>query len=82
MRMLLLKVKPKRLVEYKRRHEAVWPEMRAALRETGWHSYSLFLQADGLLVGYLETDDFQAAIGGMAARDVNERWQPRDGFFL
>jgi L-rhamnose mutarotase len=78
----LLKVKPERLDEYKRRHEAVWPEMRAALRETGWHNYSLFLRADGLLVGYLETEDFQAALRGMAALDVNERWQREMGFFF
>jgi len=71
----LLKVKTDRLDEYKRRHESVWPEMREALRETGWRNYSLFLRADGLLVGYLETDDFPAALQGMALRDVNERWQ-------
>jgi L-rhamnose mutarotase len=51
----LLKVKSDRLEEYKKRHEAVWPEMLQALRETGWHNYSLFLREDGLLVGYLET---------------------------
>jgi L-rhamnose mutarotase len=71
----LLKVKPDRLEEYKARHQAVWPEMQAALRETGWHNYSLFLRDDGLLVGYLETPDFEAARAGMAAREVNERWQ-------
>jgi L-rhamnose mutarotase len=71
----LLKVKADRLAEYKERHEAVWPEMLAALRETGWRNYSLFLRDDGLLVGYLETPDFQAALAGMAAREVNERWQ-------
>lgn len=71
----LLKVKPDRLEEYKARHQAVWPEMLAALRETGWHNYSLFLRDDGLLVGYLETPDFDAAREGMAAREVNERWQ-------
>ncbi len=71
----LLKVRPERLEEYKRRHQAVWPEMLQALRETGWHNYSLFLRDDGLLVGYLETPDFQAALDGMAKREVNERWQ-------
>ena len=71
----LLKVRPERLAEYKERHGSVWPEMLAALRETGWHNYSLFLRADGLLVGYLETPDFAAALKGMAAREVNERWQ-------
>jgi L-rhamnose mutarotase len=63
------------LEEYKRRHCEVWPEMLQALRETGWHNYSLFLRDDGLLIGYLETPDYQAAQDGMAARDVNARWQ-------
>lgn len=71
----LLKVKPDRLDEYKRRHAAVWPDMLQALRETGWHNYSLFLRDDGLLVGYFETPDLRAALDGMAAREVNARWQ-------
>jgi L-rhamnose mutarotase len=71
----LLKVKPERLAEYKERHKAVWPDMLQALRETGWHNYSLFLREDGLLVGYFETPDLQAALAGMAKREVNLRWQ-------
>ena len=71
----LLKVRPERLAEYKERHKAVWPEMLQALRETGWHNYSLFLREDGLLVGYFETPDLQAALAGMAKREVNLRWQ-------
>jgi L-rhamnose mutarotase len=71
----LLKVRAERLAEYRERHAAVWPEMLDALRETGWRNYSLFLRDDGLLVGYLETDDFEAARAGMAGREVNARWQ-------
>ena len=71
----VLQVKPERLEEYKRRHHAVWPEMLEALHETGWNNYSLFLRDDGLLVGYLETEDFERARAGMASREVNERWQ-------
>ena len=71
----LLKVKSDRLDEYKRRHADVWPEMREALSRTGWHNYSLFLREDGLLIGYLETDDFQAAVDAMDREPVNARWQ-------
>jgi L-rhamnose mutarotase len=71
----LLKVRPERLAEYRVRHESVWPEMLDALRRTGWRNYSLFLRPDGLLVGYFETDDLAAALDGMAATDVNARWQ-------
>ncbi len=71
----LLKVKDGRLEEYKARHAAVWPDMLAALRAAGWRNYSLFLRDDGLLVGYLETEDFEAARSAMAVQEVNARWQ-------
>jgi L-rhamnose mutarotase len=71
----LLQIRPDKLAEYEERHRAVWPEMQEALRETGWRNYSLFLRPDGLLVGYLETEDFEAAKRGMAEKEVNTRWQ-------
>jgi L-rhamnose mutarotase len=71
----ILHVKKSRLEEYKERHKHVWPEMQEALRQTGWHNYSLFLGDDGMLVGYVETPDFQKALDGMAALEVNARWQ-------
>ena len=77
-----LQVRPERLEEYKARHEQVWPEMLEALRETGWHNYSLFLRPDGLLIGYLETDDFERARKEMARRDVNRRWQEQMSEFF
>jgi L-rhamnose mutarotase len=69
------RVRPGRLAEYRERHAAVWPEMLDALRAAGWTNYSLFLTDDGLLVGYLETDDYAAAQQRMAGTAVNERWQ-------
>jgi len=49
--------------------------MLQALRNSGWSNYSLFLRPDGLLVGYLETPNFEQAVAEMHRRDVNERWQ-------
>ena len=70
-----LQVRPDRLDEYRRRHATVWPEMLAALRDTGWHDYKLFLREDGLLVGTLVTDDLAAAQAGMDEMSINSRWQ-------
>jgi L-rhamnose mutarotase len=70
-----LQVRPERLEEYRGRHARVWPQMLAALRDTGWRDYSLFLRDDGLLVGYVLTDDFEAALAAMDATEVNARWQ-------
>jgi len=71
----LLQIRPERLDDYVARHAAVWPAMLAALRDTGWRNYSLFLRPDGLLIGYFETDSLDAARAGMAATEVNARWQ-------
>ncbi|HMN26944.1 MAG TPA: L-rhamnose mutarotase [Caldilineaceae bacterium] len=72
----LLKVKPEMIEDYKKHHAAVWPDMLAALRRTGWHNYSLFMREDGLLFGYFETpQDFATALAGMSKEEVNTRWQ-------
>ncbi|MET0843391.1 MAG: L-rhamnose mutarotase [Mycetocola sp.] len=77
-----LQVKPDRIPEYTERHRAIWPDMAAALKATGWNNYSLFLRPDGQLIGYFETESLEAAQAGMAATDVNGRWQREmAGFF-
>ena len=47
----VLKVRPDLLQEYKRHHQAVWPEMLDALRRSGWHNSPLVLRPDGTLFG-------------------------------
>jgi L-rhamnose mutarotase len=86
-----LQINPALIEEYVERHRSVWPEMQDALRATGWRNYSLFLRPDGLLIGYVESDDLAASQAAMEALDVNTRWQaemapffagttPADGF--
>ena len=49
----------------------------------GRQAGAIFLADDGLLVGYLETDDYAAALARMAATGVNRRWQAEmAGFFV
>ncbi len=72
----LLQVKKDKLEEYKKHHEAVWPEMLDALRRHGWRNYTLFMRDDGLLFGYFEADEsFQASLDGMAKEPINAKWQ-------
>ncbi len=71
-----LQLNPDKLDEYVEHHANVWSEMRAALTETGWHNYSLFLDRnDATLIGYFETPDLQAALAGMASTEINAKWQ-------
>ena len=78
----LLQVRPELLDEYRERHRQVWPDMRDALAEAGWHNYSIFAREDGLLVGYVEAEDLAVAQEAMAATEVNARWQAEMGRFF
>ncbi len=49
--------------------------MVEALQAAGWKNYSLFLQPDGLLVGYFETDDLASSQRQLQAASVNAQWQ-------
>ena len=72
----LLKVREDKLEDYKKHHEAVWPEMVDALRRNGWRNYSLFITEDGLLFGYVEAEEsFPESLEGMAGEEANLRWQ-------
>ena len=68
-------VKPHLLAQYRARHAQVWPDMLAALRDTGWQDYRLFLSPTGLLVGTVTVDNYADAQARMALTEVNARWQ-------
>ena len=41
--------------DYKRRHDAIWPELRTLLKETGVEDYSIFLDEEtNILFGVLK----------------------------
>lgn len=43
-----MQLKPGTVDEYRRRHDAIWPELSALLTETGIHDYSIFLDEETL----------------------------------
>jgi L-rhamnose mutarotase len=69
-----MRLLPGQEAEYRRRHDAVWPEMLDALRGAGARDYSIFIHGDQLFA-YLVVDDFAAFRASMAAAEVNDRWQ-------
>ena len=69
----VLEVRPGYEAEYKKRHDEIWPEMLAALREAGIQNYNIFRH--GLtLFGYFESDDLAASQAKLAKSHVNAKW--------
>ena len=65
---------PGQEAEYKRRHDEIWPELVDAIREAGFHNYSLF-RRDQTIVAYVECHpDVATAFSKIAAHEANARW--------
>jgi L-rhamnose mutarotase len=47
-RAFVMRLKPGNVDEYKRRHDAIWPELADLLRAAGIYDYSIFLDEDTL----------------------------------
>ncbi|MBC8026691.1 MAG: L-rhamnose mutarotase [Steroidobacteraceae bacterium] len=43
-----MKLKPGVVVEYKKRHDQIWPELAQLLTDSGIHDYSIFLDEETL----------------------------------
>lgn len=70
----LMKVHPAAHAEYRRRHDAIWPELAATLREHGVLSYSIFLDTErSLLFAYVELESIERW-DAIARTDVCRRW--------
>ena len=60
--------------EYRRRHDALWPELAALLHSTGIREYSIFLEErTGQLFGYLRIDD-ALKLDDLPGQPVMQRW--------
>lgn len=60
--------------EYKKRHDAIWPELATLLKESGIQSYSIFLDEEtGDLCGYLQVNDEQQ-LKKLSEEPVMKKW--------
>jgi L-rhamnose mutarotase len=72
---MVIKVRPKKLEEYKRLHAAVWPDVLRMIRECNIRNYSIY-HKDGYLFSYFEYvgQDFGADMAKMAADPTTQKW--------
>ena len=65
---------PGRREEYKRRHNAIWPELAALLKDAGVCNYSIWLDAEtDILFGYLERPA-EHRMDDLPSHPVMRRW--------
>ena len=69
-----MKLHPGMAEEYKRRHDALWPEMKEMIHRHGGKNYSIFLDKETLtLFGMIEIED-EALWNAGADTQINRKW--------
>lgn len=74
---MVIGIKPEKIVEYKKLHADVWPEILEMISKCNITNYSIFLkEPENLLFGYWEYtgENFQADAAKMAADPVTQKW--------
>jgi L-rhamnose mutarotase len=71
----VIKVRPESLAEYKKYHEAVWPDVLNTITKCNIKNYSIYLH-DGYLFAYFEYHgvDYKADMAKMAACPATQKW--------
>jgi len=60
--------------EYKKRHDEIWPELSALLKEKGVREYSIFLdEPTGFLFGVLKIPD-KTKLDELPAHPIMKKW--------
>lgn len=65
---------PGQAAEYKRRHDAIWPELTAALRKAGVSDYTIWLdpETNHLFATLLLAED--NCLADVPKTEINRRW--------
>ncbi len=69
-----MKLRPGTLQEYKRRHDAIWPELVVLLRESGISDYSIFLDEASLVLFAVQRRTHPDCTAGLPDHPVMKKW--------
>jgi len=69
-----MKLFPGNETEYKKRHDEIWPELSALLKQVGISEYSIFLDEEtNILFGFLKAKD-AALLDTLSAQAIMQKW--------
>lgn len=69
-----MKLKPGAEAEYTRRHQAIWPEVKALLKESGISDYSIFLDEDTGTLFAVQKNEGDRGSQDLGRLDIVQRW--------
>lgn len=68
-----MKLKPGAKAEYKKRHDEIWPELSALLKENGVSDYSIFLDEETNILFAVQQQDGQSS-QDLGSTEIVQKW--------
>jgi L-rhamnose mutarotase len=69
-----MKLNPGMAAEYKRRHDEIWPELEAALRDAGVRDYSIHLDRETDILFAVMWRRKDHALDALSGTEIMRRW--------
>ena len=69
-----MKIKPGCAEEYKKRHDALWPDLKKLLAEAGIYDYSIFLDEETNTLFAVQKTRSSAGSQDLAKNEIVQRW--------
>lgn len=72
---MVIKLKPEKIEEYKKLHNAAWPDVLKIISECNIRNYSIYLKNDHLFSYFEYTGyEFKSDMEKMAAQPATQKW--------
>ena len=69
-----MKLKPGFAAEYKKRHDAIWPELSALIRNAGISEYSIFLDEETNTLFAFQKQSGDASSQDLGSNPIVQKW--------
>jgi L-rhamnose mutarotase len=69
-----MKLKPGFKEEYKKRHDAIWPELAALIKSTGVSDYSIFLDEETNILLAVQKQEGEQSSQDLGSNPLVQKW--------
>lgn len=69
-----MKLNPGQTVEYKKRHDEIWPELKKLLKENGISDYSIFLDEETNILFAVQKQDGSGSSQDLGSTEIVKKW--------
>lgn len=69
-----MKLNPGQVIEYKKRHDEIWPELKRLLKDNGVYDYSIFLDEETNILFAVQKQSGTGSSQDLGSTEIVQKW--------